>query len=242
MNRFRGNRIDTRGLLASDVWRPVIAAAFSTIALYVADAIYRFGFGNETSAEINLAFSFLGFFLFGVAYGVLCYVAFGKLSAGELRETMKTSSQRDSTAWWKRWLRGGSGTVWALSFSSFAVIAVLTVSFMQASSRSDLGYVATSMGLATVVGAWFLNAVSYALHYAREDSSSPEPGFRFPDDKQPVWSDYTFVAFQVSTSFSTADVICATTERRRLITRHSLLSFAFNTVILAQLVSIINPN
>lgn len=242
MRKLKINRQQILHILASDVWRPLIAGVIAGILVAAFEFGYQVLLGDASQTDVTVGFSFLGFFIFGVAYAVLCYVAFDHLNAEELNRTMKESDLGENPSIWKRFLRGGSGTIWALTFSAIAVLAVLTIAVLRGQTDRDLGYVTTEIGLATVIGAWFMNAVSYALHYAREDATMKEPGFRFPDNRKPVWSDYTYVAFKVSTSFATADVECLTTERRRLITRHSILSFAFNTVILAQLVAIVSPN
>ena len=54
-----------------------------------------------------------------------------------------------------------------------------------------------------------------------------------------MFLDFFYLAVQVATTFASADVSVTTTKARRLITANSLISFGFNTVIVALLVSVL---
>lgn len=95
---------------------------------------------------------------------------------------------------------------------------------------------------ATVVGSWLLLPVEFTLQYAslyhRDD---PEGGLRFPDSQpgfQPDYSDFLYFAFTIAVASQTADVAVSGRPLRRLVLLHSVLSFAFNTAILALSVNV----
>ena len=80
-------------------------------------------------------------------------------------------------------------------------------------------------------------ATAYAVRYAREQAASG--GVSFAKTPEPVFADYLYLAVQIATTFSSSDVTIETTRMRRLVTANSLISFTFNTVIVALLVSVL---
>ena len=89
-----------------------------------------------------------------------------------------------------------------------------------------------------VACSWMLILISYAVHYARENSNVA--GLAFPGedrDGPPVFSDYVYLAAQVATTFSTSDVTVERRSMRRTVTVHSIATFAYNTVVIALIVS-----
>ncbi len=56
-------------------------------------------------------------------------------------------------------------------------------------------------------------------------------------DGPPVFSDYVYLAAQVATTFSTSDVTVERRSMRRTVTVHSIATFAYNTVVIALIVS-----
>jgi uncharacterized membrane protein len=90
----------------------------------------------------------------------------------------------------------------------------------------------------TVVGAWLLLPVLFTLAYASAWHAQGA-GLRFPDaDVQPGYGDFAYVAFTIAVASQTADVAIASPAMRRLVLAQSLLSFVFNTAILALSINI----
>ena len=113
----------------------------------------------------------------------------------------------------------------------------------QAGAPHALSHVA--FALATVVGSWLLLPMSFALTYASAyyhpgGPSGVNPaapgGLLFPGagpDFHPDYADFLYLAFTIAVASQTADVAIATPRLRRLVLLQSLMSFAFNTAILA---------
>lgn len=95
---------------------------------------------------------------------------------------------------------------------------------------------------ATVVGSWLLLPVLFALDYAsRYYRSVPQGGLLFPGADTrfaPDYVDFLYFAFTIAVALQTADVSIQSRPLRRLALLQSLLSFAFNTAILALTVNI----
>jgi uncharacterized membrane protein len=88
-----------------------------------------------------------------------------------------------------------------------------------------------------VATAWLVTMVSYAVHYARVVATVG--GLTFPSDEGVVFWDCVYLATQVQTTFSSSDVTVETTLTRRIVTGHTLIAFAFNTVIIALLITVL---
>ena len=96
--------------------------------------------------------------------------------------------------------------------------------------------------LATVVGSWLLVptifAQTYASLYYRAAHGS---GLQFPGADaafRPDYVDFLYVSFTIAVASQTADVAVSTQAMRRLVLLQSVLSFAFNTAILAFTINI----
>ena len=123
--------------------------------------------------------------------------------------------------------------------SLFAVIFLLdTVKKMAPSPAHLRAYVALSV--ITVINSWTLLHTLFTLRYAHlYYERDPAGGLIFPDTKQPDYADFAYVAFGVGMANQVADVGPSTPEFRRLIFTHSLLSFAFNTLIVALSINVV---
>ena len=106
--------------------------------------------------------------------------------------------------------------------------------------RHALPHVA--LALVTVVGAWLLIPTVFALTYAslfcRE---APGHGLVFPPGDahfRPDYFDFLYFAFTIAVASQTADVSITSQPMRRLVLLQSVLSFGFNTAILAFTINI----
>jgi uncharacterized membrane protein len=66
------------------------------------------------------------------------------------------------------------------------------------------------------------------------DPKAPcDGGLQFPDEKTPDYSDFVYFSFVIGMTCQVSDVQCTSRKMRRLALFHGVLSFAFNTLILA---------
>lgn len=102
-------------------------------------------------------------------------------------------------------------------------------------ARHALPHIA--LALATVAGSWLLVPTMFALTYASVYWRTPHgSGLRFPEADpafRPDYGDFLYVAFTIAVASQTADVSITNPPMRRLVLLQSLLSFLFNTAILA---------
>ena len=99
-----------------------------------------------------------------------------------------------------------------------------------------------ALALSTVLGGWLLLPTLFALTYASQYFHSPQGrGLQFPGADasfKPDYGDFMYFSFTIAVASQTADVSVTTQAMRRLVLLQSLLSFAFNTAILAFAVNI----
>jgi uncharacterized membrane protein len=90
----------------------------------------------------------------------------------------------------------------------------------------------------TVIGSWSLIHTIFALHYTHLFYGKAKGGLIFPGKSEPNYWDFMYYSFVVGMTFQVSDVQIASHELRRLTLIHGVLSFFFNTVILALAVSV----
>jgi len=110
----------------------------------------------------------------------------------------------------------------------------------------------TELGLAllSVPLGWFTIHAMAALHYAHVywmdgnaiDAETrkkiPVGGLDFPGGKRPEGWDFLYFATVIGMTAQTADTAITTSHMRRVVLVHSILSFFFNTVIVAAVVNL----
>ena len=91
----------------------------------------------------------------------------------------------------------------------------------------------------TVICSWFLIHTIFAMHYAHayyrqiDEGGDRGDGLNFPDCDEPDFLDFAYFSFVIGMTFQVSDVAITSNRIRRLSLVHALLSFLFNTVILA---------
>lgn len=184
---------------------------------------------------------FIGFYvaawiLFVLAYGILTLWAFRHRDRTAL-ETVVRRSQPTERRTVLTWLIDGGGAMsWTVQV---AVLSVVIIVVLMTNERYRTSVVMTLGGGLVVAMCWLMMVISYAVQYAREDIR--RPGLEFAGSEPPVFDDYLYQAITVSTSLAVSDVTATTTRMRRLVRSHGLVAFAFafNTVIVSLLVSLL---
>ncbi|MBB4062981.1 DUF1345 domain-containing protein [Gellertiella hungarica] len=93
----------------------------------------------------------------------------------------------------------------------------------------------------TLVLSWIFVHTLFTVHYAHTfyANEGAARGLRFPEDcSEPVYWDFLYFSFTIGVAAQTADVSVTSMPMRRLVLAHSILSFLFNTTILALAVNV----
>jgi uncharacterized membrane protein len=133
----------------------------------------------------------------------------------------------------------GRGVVSALVLASSA-IGLLATSVVLRQARTlapharDLFVV---LCLLAVGAAWMLTHTAYTLRYAhlyyRDGTNTKGGGLTFPGDEPPSYLDFAYFAFTIGMCFQVSDVAVTNRRIRRATLSQAVLSFVYNTVIVA---------
>lgn len=98
------------------------------------------------------------------------------------------------------------------------------------------------MSLVAVICSWMLVHTVFGLRYAHTYYGDPDGpggpkshagGLQFPGDREPDYMDFAYFSFTIGMTFQVSDVVITSRDFRSLVLVHGMLSFGFNTVILA---------
>ena len=98
-----------------------------------------------------------------------------------------------------------------------------------------------------VLASWLLIHTVFTLHYAHVFYRSKQEadveglggGLIFPGGDKPEYEDFAYFSFVVGMTCQVSDVNVTSCSMRRLTLLHGLLSFVFNTAILALTINIL---
>lgn len=133
-----------------------------------------------------------------------------------------------------------------------AGLAALGAILVELSIAKDLKGTLKALHLAlaalTILSAWVFIHLTFALHYAHEyfdahksmEGEKPKlrGGLTFPDTDDPDYWDFLYFSFIIGVASQTADVSISSKSMRRTSLGHSVLSFFFNSAILALTINI----
>jgi uncharacterized membrane protein len=125
------------------------------------------------------------------------------------------------------------------ALASLAAIGVELHGVRSASATSQAYRIA--LAASTILVSWFFLHTILALHYAHDYYASEKigRGLRFPDHvKEPSYWDFLYVSFTIGAASQTSDVTIASPKIRRVALAHTILSFLFNTTILALAINV----
>jgi uncharacterized membrane protein len=133
----------------------------------------------------------------------------------------------------------------AAAFASLFSIVIL----LHSSAEKSNVYSHIILPLVCVVSSWWLVHTIFTLRYANLYYSDIEHGSKkkkavgglaFPEENKPDYLDFTYFSFVIGMTFQVSDVEIASKRIRRLAWMHGVLSFAFNTIIVALTINIIS--
>ena len=127
------------------------------------------------------------------------------------------------------------------TFASFLAVLILLISKDKATEILDIPIAVSGMAFS-----WFLVHTIFAMRYAhifygdhKTKPDVPAGGLNFPDDERPGYLDFAYFSFVLGMTFQVSDVQVTSKRLRKLALLHGVLSFAFNTVIVALTINVI---
>jgi len=133
-------------------------------------------------------------------------------------------------------------TVTAVLFSVVAIAMLL----QQAKGLGGLSRTLhVALALVALAVSWLMIHTLYAFHYAHryylmEKSRKPSaPALDFPGTAPPDYADFVYYAYVVGMTSQVSDVQVLSPDLRRVTLVHSVLSFAFNMLVLALSINVV---
>jgi uncharacterized membrane protein len=131
-------------------------------------------------------------------------------------------------------------------FGSIFTILALFAQLMAIKSEHGMDRtLSISLSVSTIFLSWLLIHTVFALYYAHEfhaeghaGSGGQGGGLKFPDDSTPDYLDFLYFSFVVGTTAQTSDVDVCSRDLRRVVMLHGILSFFFNTAVIALAVNL----
>jgi uncharacterized membrane protein len=134
-----------------------------------------------------------------------------------------------------------------------SIISMLAIFFLLKSSKELSPEAVTGhvlLGMASVIISWWLVHTIFTLRYAHlYYSTDPDDdqkkkllgGLEFPgSEKDPDYMDFVYFSFVLGMTFQVSDIEISSRQIRRLALAHGLISFAFNTAIVALSINVIS--
>jgi uncharacterized membrane protein len=129
--------------------------------------------------------------------------------------------------------------------SLLAIVFMLSGTKDNKSISSGILALHITLSLITILGSWLLVHTIFALHYAHgyyqddREKGDKAAGLDFPDDIEPDYRDFLYFSFVIGMTSQVSDVQITSRAMRQLALLHGVLSFFFNTAILAMSINII---
>lgn len=233
----------------SDVWRSTLVVTISMVVFLPLSIPLTFWIGSvRPDHEVGLPLDmfslllYLGVYwiLYSVVYVTMTIWWFQRLDSARLHEKLRTTSSGPSTdRGWFMNLMSSDGTM-SLSLQMCLLALIYTVVVMISPEvRAEFGMRILAV-LVSVVN-WVTVVVTQALAYARlsaVDYRTETASITFPGTPHPMWSDYMTLAVGVSTMLGPADAQLSGSRARRALQSHALVSFAFNSMVIASLATL----
>ncbi|HVC52422.1 MAG TPA: DUF1345 domain-containing protein [Stellaceae bacterium] len=175
----------------------------------------------------------IGWDVAAIVYLVLTLIMATRATPEALR---RSAAQEDVTRWLFLALMAG-----AAFFSMFAILGPV---HQAKSAPGGLSTGLVVLGGATILLSWLFAHTAFAVHYAHQyfadRGPKRQPGLIFPGESMPpdYW-DFLYFSFVIGMTCQVSDVQVATQSWRRLVMVHGIVSFLFNTVVLALSINLV---
>jgi uncharacterized membrane protein len=102
-----------------------------------------------------------------------------------------------------------------------------------------LGLVAVVVGW-VVIQTFFLFRYAHLFYFDDDDDNEADRGLAFPGTKDPNDYDFAYFSFVIGMTYQVSDVQITDPGIRRVVLMHALISFAYNTAIVALVINLLS--
>jgi uncharacterized membrane protein len=126
--------------------------------------------------------------------------------------------------------------------ASVSLLAAVVLSRQAKTLAPDMAHRMGMLCLMTVAVSWALLHSAFTLRYARlyyRQDKEGVGGVEFPGKQEPSYFDFAYFSFTIGMCFQTSDVCVTGHQIRRAVLLHAIISFAYNTAILAFVLTLV---
>src|SRR6202047_1836392 len=168
----------------------------------------------------------IGWDIFVAIYLVLAYIMMFRCGLAHIKRNAVLQDERRSR------------TLLVTGRGAFASIAAIVLEL----GAEHRGAAQLTLATVTIALSWAAVHTTFALHYAHDYYRGKEPGgLQFPSgdrhDHADYW-DFVYFSFVIGMTAQVSDVGITDKTIRRTVTAHGIVSFIFNTALLALMVNI----
>lgn len=129
---------------------------------------------------------------------------------------------------------------------TFASLAAVVLLLLGRSQKAEWKGAYMAVAVAGMVFSWFMVHTIYTIRYAHkyyanhpQNKEIHAGGLDFPNDDKPDFIDFAYFAFVLGMTFQVSDVQITSKRLRRLALTHGMLSFGYNTIIVALTINLL---
>ena len=145
-------------------------------------------------------------------------------------------------------LQDSSRTIIFLFVIAASLASMVAIIYLLKSSKGVAKNEHILLAITAVVVSWWLVHTIFTLLYAHlyydtdtdDGRKLDEGGLDFPTKEEPDYLDFVYFSFVIGMTFQVSDVTISSRKIRRFVLLHALMSFAFNTAILALSINVIS--
>lgn len=176
----------------------------------------------------------LGWDTFSICMIVMSWITFFKTNSKQIREQSKIQDSSRSIIFI---------IVLISTLASFLAVLLLIVTKKEGDSGASWRL---PIAIAGMLFSWFLIHTIFALRYAHifygDHKTKPNThagGLEFPGGANPEYLDFAYFSFVLGMTFQVSDVQITSKRLRSLAMFHGLISFGFNTIMIALTINLI---
>ena len=172
--------------------------------------------------------------VFGLSMVIISWITFFSTESSQIREESKKQDESRVIIFI---------IVLVSTLASLSGVVLLLLDKKSADNEQALQ---VPIALASMVFSWLLVHTVFAFRYAHiyygnneKDEKIHTGGLNFQDEKKPDFIDFAYFSFVIGMTCQTSDTEITSKRFRRLVLLHGLISFAFNTFILALTINVV---
>jgi len=130
----------------------------------------------------------------------------------------------------------------ALVTSSSSLVAATILVGEARTLGPELARIVAGLCMLSVATSWTMTHTAFTMRYARlyyREDAEGIGGIELPGKQPPAYFDFAYVAFTIGMCFQVSDVCVTSRQLRRTALLHAVISFGYNTVILAFVLNLV---